>query len=485
AGLYKADVWNALRSKPSEKYLEDPNYFDSVERVIDVRVPTTTINLSGVDYQPGSVAIVPTDQPEFRFIESLMQRRQTFKENIFYDVSAWTASLALDVDVTEWISDVPAAWIQRAKPVAIATPDFANKNIIGLSIDPTSLTAPRLVSKLLRSGVQVRVTYDPFTAKGLGGRSVSVRRGSWLVMKATDPEKWGVVVDQVSDAMKDGSLVVDAMTKGLTPFGPDLGSNGHRVIPNPELLLVTGEGTSSLDSGSIWHTLDTRWEMPVTLVDAGDLGGVDLGEFTCVILPSGSYREWDANVQSKIESYVSGGGTVVGVGSAIGWLKRNGLVADRDSGGTERSASDAKRTFAGASDRAALQRIAGAIFETNADRTHPLAFGFPDESIPVFRTSTTRHALPANPLSVAAKYTEVLAGYVSTTNRKRLSGTAAVWAENQGSGRVICIADSPTFRGYFRSPERFLSNAILLGPTLRIPTDAGEDAEMDGHHHHD
>ena len=136
--------------------------------------------------------------------------------------------------------------------------------------------------------------------------------------------------------------------------------------------------------------------------------------------------------------------------------------------------------FADASDRAALEQIAGAIFSTQADVTHPLAFGFPQDKIPVFRDTTSQYPLLDNPLATAAIYADVEAGYVSQRNRERLRGTAAVWAQNVGSGRIICLADNPVFRGYFRASERFLTNAILIGPTLSIPS-SGPRESVDAH----
>lgn len=109
------------------------------------------------------------------------------------------------------------------------------------------------------------------------------------------------------------------------------------------------------------------------------------------------------------------------------------------------------------------------------DVTHPLAFGFPDARVPVFRDSVTRFGRASQPYRTAATYDGVIAGYVSQANRERLAGTAAVWAQNVGSGRVILLADNPVFRGYVRSSERFLTNALYLGPTLTVPSARVED----------
>jgi hypothetical protein len=145
-----------------------------------------------------------------------------------------------------------------------------------------------------------------------------------------------------------------------------------------------------------------------------------------------------------------------------------------------------KPSFADARDQAALETIAGAFLSVEADVTHPLAYGIPDAQVPVFRDHELRFNLPENPYQTVATYTDVLAGYVSDNNRQRLIGSAAVWVEPVGSGRLILLVDNPVFRGFVRGSERFLTNAILLGPSLRIPgppgaaTEAGQ-SHADGH----
>ena len=109
---------------------------------------------------------------------------------------------------------------------------------------------------------------------------------------------------------------------------------------------------------------------------------------------------------------------------------------------------------------------------TRIDSTHPMGFGFPDEDVPVFRDSEDRFDIPSNPFQLVAKYSGVISGYVSNANRSRLISSAAVWVHATGKGRAILIADNPVFRGYVRSSERFLTNALLLGPIVNIPTGA-------------
>ncbi len=242
--------------------------------------------------------------------------------------------------------------------------------------------------------------------------------------------------------------------------------------------LVVGEGTERYVAGAIWHHLDVRVRQPTTLINTTDLAGIDLKRYSCVILPGGGYAGWGDKHALKLKTYVNGGGTLIAVGNAATWLDRAEVIelpaADDEQEPdkqepVEEPKREAAKPFGQARDQAALETIAGAFLETKVDPTHPLAFGFEDERVPVFRNRTLRFHPPENPYQTAAIYGDVIAGYVSQANRKKLQGSAAVFAIPRGEGRVIVLADEPVFRGYVRSTEPFLTNAIYFGPSLKIP----------------
>ena len=64
---------------------------------------------------------------------------------------------------------------------------------------------------------------------------------------------------------------------------------------------------------------------------------------------------------------------------------------------------------------------------------------------------------PASPL---------LSGYVNEQNLQRIKNSAVVVVSGQGSGRVICFADNPNFRGFWYGTNRLFANAIFFGHTI-------------------
>ncbi len=115
------------------------------------------------------------------------------------------------------------------------------------------------------------------------------------------------------------------------------------------------------------------------------------------------------------------------------------------------------------------QRISGAIFEVQIDGTHPLAWGYREPQLAVFRSGVHRLEPGPDPFETVAVYTGAprLAGYASAENLERLAGSPAVIATRRQRGVVIRIADNPNFRGFWRGTERLYLNALFFGPLVK------------------
>lgn len=113
---------------------------------------------------------------------------------------------------------------------------------------------------------------------------------------------------------------------------------------------------------------------------------------------------------------------------------------------------------------AGKKRIAGAIFESVLDQSHPLGFGFSDAQLPMFRNSTLIMDLPSKPFVTLAKYsqTPLMSGYTDNNLVNRIANNAAVVAHNVGKGKVIATSDNMAFRGYWLGSARLLANSLFF-----------------------
>jgi hypothetical protein len=440
-------------------------------------VPTDEIRWAGQSYSPHSALIIPLAQPQRVLIQALMESRQNFEKNIFYDVSTWHFPSAFDIEAHEIDSDLPEKWLEQsvAEHTKLsstknedASPNPVPENVLGWAIPPLELEVPSVVAALLQMDAHIRVSTQPAMVDGQ-----ELPRGTFVILRQPNSQRWKRLSKTISRLCQQKQVPCHPITSGLVEQGSDWGSDSLFSIPKCTPLLVVGPGTQSYSAGSLWHFLDVRLQQPALLLDADRLSSARLSDHSCLILPEGSYSDWGDSAAAQIRQYVQDGGTVIAIGSAISMLQRRKLVdtevPDKVTEKEEQTVDLPLPRFEEVSEANALESIAGAFFRVAVDQTNPLAYGFPDSQIPIFRRSTRRYHLPANPYRSVAQYDAVIAGYTSQRNRDQLLGSTALWVVPSGSGRFILFADDPIFRGYVRGSERFLTNAIYLGPSLRVP----------------
>lgn len=467
---------------------------------IDCVHPSTDITLDGFKYPRQSVLLVDLAQPQHFLIRSLMEPAQDFKRNVFYDVSTWHLPSAMDLEAVEVKHDLPAAWLEKASTNevqgddAIATStssertssqvtDHGSASIVAWAIAPQELQTPQLVVALQQRGARWRVTTLPCSTD-----QAELPAGTFVLLKQANLKQWDALQVTLQKMAKQFSIETVAVKSTSTIHGPDFGSDSLIDIPRCQPLLLMGNGTSSYSAGSLWYYLDFKLRQPVDKVEVERLSSISLSRYSCILMPEGSYGTLSDSAAGLLGQYVQQGGTVIALGSSINILQRRKLIPNSEvsstsatSSGEEPQAANTATSvsFADAEDHAALQLIAGAFLETSVDPTHPLAFGFPDAKVPVFRTTSRVFGVPSNPHQLIARYGDVIAGYVSPENRDKLRGTAAAWVHPSGEGRYILIADNPVFRGYVRGAEKLLVNALFIGPAFQLPSTGSIDDEQD------
>lgn len=114
----------------------------------------------------------------------------------------------------------------------------------------------------------------------------------------------------------DSHVDIQALSTGYTT-GMTMGSPNISVLEKPEIALLVDGGVDSYEAGEIWHLLDQRFEMPLTLLPVGSVNGSTLDRYTVLLMPDGNYTSLGTSGAAAIKSWVSGGGTIVAKGGAI------------------------------------------------------------------------------------------------------------------------------------------------------------------------
>ena len=265
----------------------------------------------------------------------------------------------------------------------------------------------------------------------------------------------------------------------MSSQGIDLGSNNVRALAKPKALMFIDDGVSSSEAGEVWHLLDTRVDMPITKLKVSMFSRANLDNYNVMVMVSGGYSALDSVKIQKIKQWLQKGNTLITTRGASEWAIKNklvkeSLVANPDKK-KDKQAEDkvvVRKPYVDASPNLGKERVGGAIFEIDLDLTHPLAFGYHDKLLPVYRNSNVWIAPSKNEYSTVAKYTANphIDGFISDDNMKKyLQPSASIIVSAVGRGRVVMFADNPNFRGSWYGTNRLFLNAIFLGQHIYVP----------------
>jgi hypothetical protein len=441
---------------------------------IEVYRLAQNLDAGGESFEANSSYIIPSDQKQYRFIKALFERRTTFTDSLFYDVSAWTMPYAFNLPFAELEGREYNQNLLGAKVEGL--PSFPQGELVGGESDYAYVFewdeyyAPRALYRLQKNGVRAKVASKPFT----GVTSDGIKQfdyGSVLIPlgpQNVDQEK---IHSLIQTAIEEDGLTVYSVGTGLTPSGIDLGSGSFEELEKPSIAIIAGSGTSGYEVGEAWHLLDQRYHMQVTLLPIYEINGADLNRYNVIVMLNGGYGDFSDGTVERIKRWTRNGGTLITTKYAYNWAERNGLAnikyVSNDEDSEEKEEVTPKPYAEMDRDRGA-QYIGGTIFHTKLDLTHPLGYGYNDDDLTVFRNSTLFLEKAENPYATPLYYTDepLASGYISDENLEKLSGTAAIIVSDAGRGRVISMTDNPNFRAFWFGTNKLFMNAIFFGQTI-------------------
>lgn len=423
------------------------------------------IEVDEITFSPGRSFFVPTEQHQYRLIKSLFSNRKSFENNTFYDVSNWNIAYAFNltfkpVESSRWRK---VTLNEHEFTVGPEVVNSIQQDAVAFAFSWTDSNATTLLQKLLDKDVFTRVTEKSFSAETHNG-IVSFTPGSIIIHNnSKQPENTAELLAKLGDELQ---IRVFSITSGFTPQGSDLGSRFIVPVENPKVLLVGGTGISQYEAGEVWHYLDTVVGKSPSIVEFSRLQRMSLNKYSHIIFVDGSYSTSDQKLNKKLTDWVKQGGVVIAQKRAAKWLSDLDLLkakfGDKDS--IDSSFDTSTYNFAAQNWLAAKKRVAGAVFLTDVDVTHPLLYGFSEDELPIFRNSNLIMKKPAKPFVSPIVYnsTPLIAGYASQELQELIANTASVVAHKVGHGRVIALVDNVNFRGYWRGTRRLLSNALYM-----------------------
>ena len=410
---------------------------------------------NGKNFKKGYSYVVPMNQKNQRLVKAMFDVRTTFKDSLFYDVSAWTFNHAFGVDYAENISLSKAG--EEIDKLEMPTAGVSFKSNYGYLMPWNEYYAPKALNAILQKGLRAKVSMKNFKN---GGKSYDY--GTIFIpvqnQKIFDDEMYNFL----SIIAKESATKIYGVTTGLND-GIDLGSNNFRAITAPKVAMLVGDGVAGNDSGEIWHLFDQRFDMHLTRLDTRYFNRVDIAKYTHIIIPSSGLEK--AAVE-KLKTWVRNGGVLVGYKNTARWLSSNNMISLN----FERTKRDSIKgvSFEERSLQSGAQVIGGAIFEANIDRSHPVNFGYKNDKLALFRNSTMFLKADKNSYNNPIQYTSkpLLSGYISKENAKVIPNTVPFKVQRFGRGRVAVFTDNTNFRAFWYGTNKLLMNTIFFGDKM-------------------
>jgi len=442
---------------------------------VDVYALNRTMTVDGTTFEAGKAFVVPAGQIQYRFLTSLFEVRTAFEDSLFYDVSTWNLPFAFDLPYAEvrgrtWSSNLLGEQVARY-------PDFPHGELIAAGEGQTyayaftwdSYYAPRAANRLLSEGVVVQVASRPFEAATASG-TVEFDYGTIVVpMGVQHPDKFDEINELIQQIADEDAVTVYALESGLSSTGIDIGSRNFNLLRKPEVMILGGSGVTPNDVGEVWHLLDRRYDMQLSIVEIPRFNSISLSRYNTIVMVNGSYGDISDPAVDKLKRWVSDGGTLILQRGAVSWASRAGLInVDFSS-----SDIDTDRSFLASytdvSGERGAQVIGGSIFNLDIDTQHPLFYGYQRNKLTVFRNNTLMLEQPENRYAMPARYhetTPLASGYISSENQERIKGTAGLIVGAMGSGRIIIQPHNTSFRGFWFGTNKLLANGIFFGHTI-------------------
>ena len=415
--------------------------------------------------------VVPVNQPQSRMVKNFFETHSKYVDSVFYDASAWSVSNIYNMKSKELKSFFGESEIKSTEGfVKNLKPKKSNYAYV---MDWDDYNSPAALNHLQKNGIITYSAFKPFTIKVNGtNSSKKFNYGSVLIPVSKQNISSEKLFDIISEMQNKFEIPVYNSESGYSLRGIDLGSNNFRINKPVKVALLIGEGVNSYEAGEVWHLLDTRIGLPLTKLKLNQFSGTSLDKYTTLIMVSGSYNQLGKDEVKKIKKWVDKGNTLITIARGSSWAINSKLI-NESLVESKKDSTYARKNYVESREYIGRERIGGVILRADIDLTHPVAFGYNDTSIPVYKNNNVFINKTNNDYSSVATYSKDfhIDGYISELNKKDfIPGAASLIISKIGTGRVVVFADNPNFRGTWYGTNKLFLNAIFLGNNISVPS---------------
>jgi lambda repressor-like predicted transcriptional regulator len=422
----------------------------------------------GLRYKKGQAFIVPTNQYQYKMIQSIFETHKNYRDSVYYDASAW--SLANFYNISYQHTDKKLSLKKEVfvsdfkRNISIEKADYA------YLISWVDYNTPAFVYALQKKGITLKALTRKMQTK-IKKRTNTYLPGSIIIPISLQTISKDSIYSIVSKNAQKFNISVTAINAGNNKLGINLGSRSIITLKKPKVLLWVGQGVSPYEAGDVWHLTDTRLAMPISKIKLSNFNKVNLFDYNTMLMVSGNYSQLSNSKREKIKNWIKNGNTLITIGSASSWVIKNAFVDEKlltikkDTSITERY------NYVDATENYGKNRLGGAIFKIDIDTTHPIGYGYTQRKLPIYKNNKVWLKPGKSAYATIAKYTKDahIDGYISKENYDVLTKSAAILASPVGKGRVILFADNPNFRGAWYGTNKLFFNALFFGNHIKVP----------------
>lgn len=429
---------------------------------------------------------VPVDRT---FMAEQERRRARDLPDEFYDVTAWSAPLQMNLNV-ERCSSAPRTGLapvdpSRAPVGRVENPDAA----VAFIVPWGDRNAVAFLTAALRAGFVVRSADEAFV---LDGRRWPA--GSLVLPRAEAAEDMSPQLAAI--AARTGVTVTGVDTSWVTQ-GPSFGSSEMPRMRAPRVALVWDRPTYAASAGATRFVLERNFGVPVTVLRGSSFSDRALDRFDVIILPDGSGygAVLGEGTAADIRGWVARGGVLIGLGGAVRYLAdpetqlmslRREDAYREESEDADEEGEDPPTTVPGtriadeAAYRAAIAEtsgppdsIAGALVRARVDGEHWLGAGAAPIVHVLYEGNDVYTPLRLDDGENVVRFDppgSVLAsGEMWPENRDQLAFKPFLAVEEQGEGYVIAFTADPTSRALMDGLEVLFANAVFRAAAKATP----------------
>ena len=402
--------------------------------------------------------VVSTEQKKGTLVKVLFEPNAKLSDSLTYDITAWSLPYAYGLNAVASETNVNAEFDTGNRNINTKTNSSFSKDAYAFLSEWNSFSDAKFLADLLKANIKVRHAKKPFTMDG-----VAYKRGSLIITRADNKNNPDFLIELGRLALEHHKDLTPTTT-GFVEGGKDFGSSSVQMINDIKVALLSGEPTSTLRFGEIWHFFEQQLHYPVTVIDSDYFKQVDLSKYDVLILPDGSsYSKFlDKDTLDELKDWVDNGGKLIAMGSVLKALSAKEAFGIKTKE-TEKDSSLIVPVFDISQREQIKKEITGAIFKTKVDNTHPLAYGYDDHYF-TLKLGNKAYAYldKGTVVYLEEKNARPIAGFAGSEAQEKIAETLVFGAEEHGKGQIIYMVDNPLFRGFWENGKLFFANALFM-----------------------